>query len=358
MTENNTAIVLAAGQGKRMQSKIQKQFLEIQGYPVLYYSLRCFQESPLIGNIILVTGEETVSYCKEKIVDKYGFTKVTSVIAGGKERYDSVYAGLCACSEIPCDYVFIHDGARPFITEEMLERGLERTRKTGACVLGMPSKDTVKLADKNDKPLSADVDVDIRIVNDADEEVYTGTKSVSPDDFSYYTSQAAGEQYLANVRIPAAEIKAGKSASGKVYFTVYKENAVQFDEVNCDALYCLPIEDVQVTFDSFPLDLKVKDFMGSTASVIQIQGAEFKFDKDYSPQLTITITGEKKSGSSDSGYDMISYKLYDSAGYLVDSGNIYLSSLSAGEKFKDNSVVIYDITPGESYTFQLSEYSW
>lgn len=183
------------------------------------------------------------------------------------------------------------------------------------------------LADKNDKPLSADVDVDIRIVNDEDEEVYTGTKSVSTDDFGYYTSQAAGEQYLANVRIPAAEIRAGTSASGKVYFTVYKENAVQFDEVNCDALYCLPIEDVQVTFDSFPLDLKVKNFIGSTASVIQIQGAEFKLDKDYSPQLTITITGEKKSGSSDSGYDVISYKLYDSAGYLVDSGNIYLSSL-------------------------------
>ena len=213
------------------------------------------------------------------------------------------------------------------------------------------------LADKNDKLLSAGVDVDIRIVNDENEEVYTGTKSVSPDDFGCYTSRAAGEQYLANVRIPAAEIKAGQSESGKVYFTVYKGNALRFDEVNCDALYCLPIEEVQVTFDSFPLDLKMKDFMGGTASVIQIQGAEFKFDKDYIPKLTVTITGEKKSGSRDSGYDMISYKLYDSAGYLVDSGNIYLSSLSAGDKFKDNSVVIYDITPGESYTFRLSEYS-
>ncbi len=213
------------------------------------------------------------------------------------------------------------------------------------------------LADKNDKPLSAGVDVDIRIVNDENEEVYTGTKSVSPDDFGCYTSRAAGEQYLANVRIPAAEIKAGKSENGKVYFTVYKGNALRFDEVNCDALYCLPVEEVQVTFDSFPLDLKMKDFMGGTASVIQIQGAEFKFDKDYIPKLTVTITGEKKSGSRDSGYDMISYKLYDSAGYLVDSGNIYLSALSAGDKFKDNSVVIYDITPGESYTFRLSEYS-
>lgn len=63
-----------------MHSKVQKQFLEIQGYPVLYYSLRCFQESPLIQDIILVTGEESISYCKEEIVQKYGFTKVSAVI--------------------------------------------------------------------------------------------------------------------------------------------------------------------------------------------------------------------------------------------------------------------------------------
>ena len=75
MAGKNTAIVLAAGQGKRMHSKIQKQFLEIQGHPVLYYSLRCFQDSPLIHEIILVTGEESVSYCKEEIVQKYGFHK-------------------------------------------------------------------------------------------------------------------------------------------------------------------------------------------------------------------------------------------------------------------------------------------
>ena len=145
MAEKNTAIVLAAGQGKRMHSKIQKQFLKIQGYPVLYYSLRCFQESPLIQDIILVTGEDALSYCKEEIVKKYGFTKVSNVIAGGKERYDSVYAGLCACKD--CRYVLIHDGARPFITEEIIERGLEKVKETGACVVGMPSKDTIKLSD-------------------------------------------------------------------------------------------------------------------------------------------------------------------------------------------------------------------
>lgn len=143
--EKNTAIVLAAGQGKRMHSKIQKQFLEIGGKPVLYYSLRCFQDSPLIDDIILVTGEDALSYCRSEIVDRYGFTKVSRIIRGGKERYDSVYAGLLACED--ADYVLIHDGARPFITREILQRGMEGVKETGACVIGMPSKDTVKLSD-------------------------------------------------------------------------------------------------------------------------------------------------------------------------------------------------------------------
>ena len=142
-----TAIVLAAGLGIRMHSKIQKQFLEIGGKPVLYYSLHCFQESPLIRDIILVTGEEMISYCEQEIVKKYGFSKVRKVTAGGKERYDSVYAGLLCCQDT--DYVYIHDGARPFITEEMVQRGYEAVKRNNACVMGMPSKDTVKLADSS-----------------------------------------------------------------------------------------------------------------------------------------------------------------------------------------------------------------
>ena len=87
-----------------------------------------------------------ISYCKNEIVDRYSFTKVSNVIAGGKERYDSVYAGLCECGD--CEYVLIHDGARPFVTEEIIERGLQKVKETGACVIGMPSKDTVKLSDE------------------------------------------------------------------------------------------------------------------------------------------------------------------------------------------------------------------
>ena len=126
--EKCTAIVLAAGQGKRMHSKIQKQFLEVKNHPVLYYSLKCFQESPLIQDIIVVTGEDVLSYCKDKIVEKYAFTKVKKIIPGGKERYDSVYAGLLACED--CDYVFIHDGARPFINDDILQRAYNEVVKT------------------------------------------------------------------------------------------------------------------------------------------------------------------------------------------------------------------------------------
>ena len=145
MKGKNTAVVLAAGQGKRMNSKVQKQFLELEGKPLVYYSLKCFQDSGLIHEIILVTGAESVSFCKEEIVEKYGLTKVTKVIPGGKERYDSVYQGLLACRDT--EYVLIHDGARPFITEEIIQRGMQGVKKTGACVIGMPSKDTVKIAD-------------------------------------------------------------------------------------------------------------------------------------------------------------------------------------------------------------------
>lgn len=146
MGARTAAIVLAAGRGSRMKSKIQKQYLLLKGKPVLYYSLKAFEES-FIDEIILVTGEEEIEYCRKEIVEKYGFTKVSHIVTGGKERYHSVFCGLQALTD--CDYVFIHDGARPFVTEQILERAYETVQKEHACVVGMPVKDTIKLADEN-----------------------------------------------------------------------------------------------------------------------------------------------------------------------------------------------------------------
>lgn len=141
-----TAIVLAAGQGKRMGTKVQKQYLEISGKPVLFYSLDIFQRSDIIDDIILVVGENQEEYCKKEIVDKYHFTKVSQIVKGGSERYHSVWNGL---QEVSGDgYTFIHDGARPFVTEEILSRAYETVQREKACVVGMPVKDTIKIADE------------------------------------------------------------------------------------------------------------------------------------------------------------------------------------------------------------------
>ena len=140
-----TAIVLAGGSGKRMGTKVQKQYLEIDGKPVLAYSLQEFQQSDIIDEIILVVGEGQEAYCKNEIVDKYAITKVSRIVTGGKERFHSVWNGLKQIDE--SEYVFIHDGARPFIDQEMIIRVYEEVKIHKACVVGMPVKDTIKIAD-------------------------------------------------------------------------------------------------------------------------------------------------------------------------------------------------------------------
>ena len=138
------AVCLAAGQGKRMESNVQKQYLLIQDKPVLYYALKAFQDSP-VEEVVLVVGVGEEEYCKKEIVDKYKFTKVKYIVNGGKERYHSVFHGLQAIKE--ADYVLIHDGARPFLTQEIIQRCIDGAKEYKACVAGMPVKDTIKLAD-------------------------------------------------------------------------------------------------------------------------------------------------------------------------------------------------------------------
>ncbi len=143
----STAIVLAAGQGKRMNSSVRKQYLLIKDKPVLYYSLKAFEESD-IDDIVLVVGEGEEAQVQRDILDSYGFCKVRAVICGGRERYHSVAYGIRSISW-ECDYIFIHDGARPFLDQETIIRAFDGVRQSAACVVGMPVKDTIKIADEN-----------------------------------------------------------------------------------------------------------------------------------------------------------------------------------------------------------------
>lgn len=153
MTENKklcVAVVLAAGQGKRMGTSVQKQYIELEGKPLIYYALRTFQESEIIDAVVLVVGKGQVSYAENEIRLKYDFSKVRAIVEGGKERYDSVWKGLKAVDLKQEDsYIFIHDGARPFVDEGILRRGYETVEQFRACVAGVPSKDTFKVADQD-----------------------------------------------------------------------------------------------------------------------------------------------------------------------------------------------------------------
>ena len=140
-----TAIVLAAGSGKRMNSQVHKQYLIIQDRPVLYYSLKAFEDSA-VDEIVLVVGKGEEEFCRKEIVDKYGISKVKAIVEGGKERYHSVFEGLKQTSD--ADYVLIHDGARPFVNQDIIRRCMQEVQKYQACVVGMPVKDTIKIADE------------------------------------------------------------------------------------------------------------------------------------------------------------------------------------------------------------------
>jgi len=140
------AIILAAGRGKRMGASINKQYLNIKDRPVLYYTLNAFSKCKLIDEIIIVTSEQEIDFCRNEVVGKYGIGKVSKIVAGGAERQDSVYNGLMAAEGV--DIVLIHDGARPFVDNTIIENGIKHASVHGACTCGVSPKDTIKIKDE------------------------------------------------------------------------------------------------------------------------------------------------------------------------------------------------------------------
>ena len=141
----STAVIVAAGKGRRMGTEISKQFLPLCGKEILAHTVEKFEKAACIRDIILVTGGDALQDVRQ-MVQEYGWKKIISVTEGGKERQDSVFLGL---QQVPQDteIVLIHDGVRPFVTEEILERSIAAAKETGGCVAGVPAKDTIKVCD-------------------------------------------------------------------------------------------------------------------------------------------------------------------------------------------------------------------
>ncbi len=142
-----SSIILAAGSGKRMGKAINKVFLDLNGRPVLFYSIRAFENNPEVDEIILVMKEEEIAENRETI-EGFGFSKIRSIVPGGRERMHSVREGLSAVSE-SSELVLIHDGARPFVTDRIIEDAIRFSRQYGAACPGVMPKDTIKVAGKD-----------------------------------------------------------------------------------------------------------------------------------------------------------------------------------------------------------------
>lgn len=142
------AIIPAGGFGKRMQGRLSKQYLPVDGKPVLVHTLSIFQLSPDIDDIVLVTPEEDIRTVGHRILEPWRITKVRHVLAGGKQRQDSVRSGLGVIGD-DVDIVLIHDAVRPFISDDVIHRAVREAEKYGAVTVGMPVKDTVKRVDQD-----------------------------------------------------------------------------------------------------------------------------------------------------------------------------------------------------------------
>ncbi len=140
----HVGILMSAGKGLRMGSEVPKQYMDLNGCPVLYYALAAMQDS-FLDEIIIVTGAGDEDYVRKEIVEKFLFNKVTKIVAGGAERSDSVFEGLRVVTDKEKTYVYIQDGARPMLSVLLLERIKEDVECFGTAVMGVKSKDTVKL---------------------------------------------------------------------------------------------------------------------------------------------------------------------------------------------------------------------
>ena len=179
-----SAIVLAGGSGSRMNSSTAKQYMDLCGAPVVVHALKTFQQSEVVDEIVLVTRLEDIEYARTELVQKYDLTKVSTIVSGGKERFDSVWQGIQATgacrqefaavamdeedgtdgsdlssdqSDISSDHsdrssdhtdrdiIMIHDGARPLVSLEMIRASVEAAAVYGACTVAVPVKDTIKV---------------------------------------------------------------------------------------------------------------------------------------------------------------------------------------------------------------------
>lgn len=143
----NGVVIVAAGKGSRMKMDINKQFIKLNKKEIIAYTIEKFYNHNNIDDIVIVVREEEAEFFKKEVLEKYNFKNI-KIAFGGKERQDSVYNGI-KMLDINCKNVLVHDGARPFVTKEIISDSINKVKEYNAVVVGVPVKDTIKVIDKD-----------------------------------------------------------------------------------------------------------------------------------------------------------------------------------------------------------------
>lgn len=143
----NGVVIVAAGAGSRMKMNINKQFIKLNDKEIIAHTIEKFYNHKNIDEIVVVIKKEEAGYFKNEILNKYNFNNI-KIAFGGNERQDSVYNGLKELDE-DCEIVLIHDGARPFVSEQIIKSCIEEAKNHNAVVVGVPVKDTIKVINEN-----------------------------------------------------------------------------------------------------------------------------------------------------------------------------------------------------------------
>lgn len=213
--------------------------------------------------------------------------------------------------------------------------------------------------DKNKNEIAGNANVDIKILDNTDTVLYDKTVSITKDDFHHFSNEVKGEHYLAEIRIPKEEIKKGKSSEGTVRFKVYDKN-IEFNECICPNVYYLPIMDFAIEASQLPQEVVINGYTGAIATKLFIEDVEFVVEEGYSPLVNVIVTGKKTYADAylNSGVDNFAYQVLDCDGYVVESGPLFLTGLNQGDKFKDDTIRLYDLIPGAQYTIKFTQNPW
>lgn len=213
-----SAVITAAGIGKRMNTGMPKQYINLRGMPILAYTIDRFEKCSSVDEIIIVSGKRDIDYVRRDIVEKYGFSKVKKITEGGSERQYSVYNGI-KCTDKKSDVILIHDGVRPFVSTEFIDKIILETLEYGCCVLGTRVKDTIKKCDHRGKivetpdrntlwiaqtPQSFKAEIIRSVYKKAEEEGFLGTDdSMLAEKYGYSVKMTEGD--YSNIKITTPE---------------------------------------------------------------------------------------------------------------------------------------------------------